>query len=257
MTRRSSIFHYVAAPGPRYLMRLSLVEQLIRSIPQPIANFAEIGPGQGDIGLYLAATLPGATGDLIEFSEQSVETLRRRTAGVTALTVLEGDFRSMEARPAYDLIVACEVFEHLDDDDAAFTAVSRMLRPGGYFLLSVPAFMRKWQAADEYAGHFRRYERDDLSSKLEAAQLRILKLWCYGFPVTHLLALPYRLYYGRQLRERPLPKAEATKRSGIERSHARRLGVLPVSALMRPFFLLQNLVKTTDIGDGYLVLARK
>ena len=238
-------------------MRLNLVEQLIRSVPGPVARFAEIGPGQGDTSLFLATTMPGAKGDLIEFSEQSVAALRQRTANVTALTVVESDFRFRETGPVYDLVVACEVFEHIADDDTAFEAVSRMLRPGGYFLLSVPAFMHKWQAADEYAGHFRRYEHAELVDKLGSARLHIVKLWCYGFPVTHLLALPYRVYYGRQLHRRPLPKTEATKRSGIERSHAHRLGTLPVSTLMKPFFLLQDLVKTTGIGDGYLVLARK
>ncbi|MDA8363522.1 MAG: class I SAM-dependent methyltransferase [Gammaproteobacteria bacterium] len=257
MTAPASIFHFVSAPGPRYLMRLRLVEQLLRSIPGPVSRFAEIGPGQGDIGLFLAATLPDATGDLIEFSEHSAAVLRQRTAGQAALTVREGDFRSMEIGPTYDLVVACEVFEHIEDDATAFDAVSSMLRPGGHLLLSVPAFMRKWQAADEYAGHFRRYEYDELSRKLAAARLQTITLWCYGFPVTHLLALPYRIYYGRQLRRRPLPQAEATKRSGSERSHARRLGVLPVPALMKPFFLLQDLVKGAGIGDGYLVLARR
>ena len=257
MTATTSIFHFVSAPGPRYLMRLRLVEQLLRRIPGPISRFAEIGPGQGDVGLFLAATLPGATGDLIEISEQSAAALRQRTAGQANLAVREGDFRSMDTGATYDLVVACEVFEHIEDDSSAFEAVSSMLRPGGHLLLSVPAFMHKWQAADDYAGHFRRYECDELACKLTAARMQTITLWCYGFPVTHLLALPYRIYYGRQRRRCPLPKAEATKRSGSERSHARRLGVLPVPALMKPLFLLQDLVKGAGIGDGYLVLARR
>ncbi len=252
-----SIFRHVTAPAPRYMMRLALVEKLIRGISEPIQRFAEIGPGLGDTSLFLAALYPEAKGDLIELSEESATILKQRITNVPRLSVLTGDFREIATRVSYDLIIACEVFEHLEDDDSAFDAVSRLLRPDGYFLLSVPAFMRKWQAADEYAGHFRRYERDQLARKLVSHELRIEKMWCYGFPATHLLALPYRIYYGNQLRNHPLPKAEATKRSGAERSLARMFNQFPISTLMSPFFLLQNTVKATNIGDGYLVLARR
>ena len=252
-----SIFRHVAAPAPRYMMRLALVEKLICRISEPVVRFAEIGPGLGDTSLFLSEMFPEAKGDLIELSGESASLLELRTASINGLSVLNGDFRDLPLQDGYDLVIACEVFEHLQNDDSAFDAVNRLLKPGGYFLLSVPAFMHKWQAADEYAGHFRRYERDQLAQKLVTRKLDIHEFWCYGFPVTHLLALPYRIYYNKQLRDRPLPKTEATKRSGAERSLARKLNRLPISTLMSPFFFLQNMVKATNVGDGYLVLARK
>ena len=257
MTPNNSIFQFVTTPAPRYMMRLSLVQRLIRSISTPVRRFAEIGPGLGDTALFLAQEFPESRGNLIEFSEDSVEYLRRRTVGSTRLSVASGDFREFPGSEIYDLVVACEVLEHLEDDTSAFRAVNRMLRPGGYFLLSVPAFMRKWQAVDQYAGHFRRYEREELVQQLTASQLQIVKFWCYGFPITQIMALPRELYYKKRLRDQPLSKIDATKRSGIDKSAARKFHRLPAATLMSPFFLLQDLMKNTNIGDGYIVLARK
>ena len=183
--------------------------------------------------------------------------LRRRMARNQSQSVATGDFRELKPVELYDLVVACEVFEHIQDDVSAFEAVRRLLQPGGFFVFSVPAFMSKWGAADQYAGHFRRYERADILSRFNQHGFEIEKLWCYGFPVTQLLHIFYQIYYGRQLSRQPLSMMNATKRSGTERSLVSRFSWLPVATLMTPFFLCQNLVKNTDIGDGYLVLARK
>ena len=237
---------------------MNLIERLIHSLPKTISRFAEIGPGLGDTSLFVAQTFPESRGDLFEFSQESVEILKHRTANNSFLSVHSGDFRELDiSSESYDLVIACEVFEHLEDDESAFDTVRRMLRPGGYILLSVPAFMRKWQGADEYAGHFRSYERDELMGKFARIGMRIHKMWCYGFPVTQLLSVPYRIYYGRQLRANPLPKAESTKRSGSERTVARKFNRDLVVQMMKPLFLLQSLAKSTNIGDGYLVLAQK
>lgn len=39
-----------------------------------------------------------------------------------------------------DAVTACDVLEHVPDRDAAAAAITRMLRPGGYFLMVVPVY---------------------------------------------------------------------------------------------------------------------
>ncbi|MBC3640926.1 hypothetical protein H8J56_27620, partial [Klebsiella sp. Kps] len=67
----------------------------------------------------------------------------------------------------------------------------------------------------------------------------------------------YKLYYGALLKKAPLDMQASTKRSGTERSLVSRFAWLPVTKLMAPLFLCQHLVRRGNIGDGYLVLARK
>jgi SAM-dependent methyltransferase len=43
---------------------------------------------------------------------------------------------------SYDFVIADQIFEHLADPNAAASSVYRMVRPGGYFLISTPFLLR-------------------------------------------------------------------------------------------------------------------
>lgn len=239
-------------------MRLALVARFIETLaPEAVARFLEIGPGMGDVSLFLARRFPAACGDLIDFSPECTNLLRARFRDHPRLTVLDGDFRQRNVGHGYDLVVACEVFEHLDNDASAFAAVNDCLRVGGKLLLSVPAFMRKWEHGDDYAGHYRRYERNELVTKLTRSGFTIERLWCYGFPINTLLYPLHQIYYRRRLSQGAQDKVVATQRSGVDRALARRLRRLPWVLMMQPFFFCQDRFKDTDMGDGFLVLANK
>lgn len=237
-------------------MRLALLERLILSLP-PLKRFLEIGPGRGDVSLFLADTFDTAIGDLAEISEESAAVIEERTFGQDRLTLLVQDFRDLDRCQQYDLIIACEVFEHIKDDEEAFQAVSELMAPGGYFIFSAPSSPENWRFADDYAGHFRRYSRPEVCDKFQRHGLNLLALWSYGFPVTHMMRPLSEYYYRRKLQEAKLEKLAATKRSGYDRSLALQFRNFPLAPLMRPFFLLQHLFKETDIGDGYIILGKK
>ncbi len=61
-----------------------------------------------------------------------------------------------------DAVVAFDVLEHIEDDEAAVREIHRVLRPGGLALIAVPADPRLWSAHDEAVGHVRRYTRPEL-----------------------------------------------------------------------------------------------
>lgn len=254
---RGSIFDFLVTPAPRYLMRLALIEQLVMRLPTGVRSFLEIGPGMGDTSLYLSRRFPEADGALLDFSDDCIDILRHRTSNNSRLQLMTGDFMDMSREQHYDLIVACEVLEHIPDDKAALGIISELLSPGGYFIFSAPAFMQKWQHVDEYAGHYRRYERAELIEKFTASGLHIDTMWCFGFPITQLLYPVRELYYSMSRRGQHISKEDATKRSGIDRPLVGRTRAILLAHLLRPFYFLQNCVKHTDLGDGFLVLAQK
>jgi SAM-dependent methyltransferase len=57
----------------------------------------------------------------------------------------------------YDLIAILDVMEHLDDDLAALKALHSKLKPGGWLLVTVPAYQFLWSQHDEINQHKRRY----------------------------------------------------------------------------------------------------
>lgn len=62
----------------------------------------------------------------------------------------------------FDLVAALDVLEHLDDDAATLEALHDQLHPGGWLVLTVPAFSFLWSRHDEKHHHKRRYRKAGL-----------------------------------------------------------------------------------------------
>jgi SAM-dependent methyltransferase len=79
-----------------------------------------------------------------------------------------------------DLVVAFDLLEHVVEDDQVLCEVSRVLRPGGWFFVAVPADMALWSAHDEAVGHVRRYTRDGLTDLVASAGLHVDDVWSWN-----------------------------------------------------------------------------
>jgi|SRR5579862_41273 len=73
-------------------------------------------------------------------------------------------------------LVGLDVFEHIEQDSAAFEEAFRVLAPGGILVLSVPAFQRLWGPHDVALMHYRRYTRRCLKDRLNKAGFRIERI---------------------------------------------------------------------------------
>ncbi|MEU5883697.1 class I SAM-dependent methyltransferase [Spirillospora sp. NPDC047279] len=76
-----------------------------------------------------------------------------------------------------DLALALNVLEHVEDDAAATAEITRVLRPGGTALVSVPCDMRLWSTHDVALGRVRRYTRQSLTDTLADAGLALDRVW--------------------------------------------------------------------------------
>jgi SAM-dependent methyltransferase len=62
----------------------------------------------------------------------------------------------------FDLITCLDVIEHTPDDRATLRELRRVCRPGGWLLVTVPAYQALWSLHDEANHHYRRYSRSGL-----------------------------------------------------------------------------------------------
>ena len=91
----------------------------------------------------------------------------------TLRPLVQGSIEEPSFGGAFDLIGAFDVIEHLDDDLNVLRSVRAMLKPRGVLLLTVPAHQSLWSYFDEVSHHRRRYEPNELCTKLNGTGYRV------------------------------------------------------------------------------------
>ena len=89
----------------------------------------------------------------------------------------------------FDLIVLLDVLEHVRDDRQALAALFERLKPGGWLLLTVPAFDWMWSQHDETHHHHSRYAKQQLRKLVNNTGLRIHKASYFNFWLFPLIAM--------------------------------------------------------------------
>lgn len=243
-------------PAPSFLLRRDRVLRLLADSSPGL--LLEIGCGAGTL--------------LHELSRRGFECEAMETSAVAreiANYVNLGE-ASIHSTPQphweakFDYLLSFEVLEHIEDDAHALALWYSWLKPGGTMILSVPAHMKKWTVSDIWAGHYRRYEMQQLVELITASGFSIESVETYGFPLSNAL-LPLRArIHARELARRESisnNRARNNDMSGVERSAESRLYPLlqsfPGVMAMRLALFLQKMSAKKDWGTGYLLFARK
>lgn len=82
----------------------------------------------------------------------------------------------VEVVASADLVLLCDVLEHIEDHEGFFRSLISTMKPGAHLLTTVPADPRLWSPHDEVYGHYRRYTRAALAGVWEGlpAEVRLL-----------------------------------------------------------------------------------
>ncbi len=134
----------------------------------------DLGCGTGSFAAEIAR--PGLRVLALDLRQEGL--IRLKAAAVSVLAA-RSDVQALPvSSEAVDLVLALDVLEHTDDD-LSLTEVSRILKPGGMVVLTVPAMPSLWSARDEEAGHRRRYTRRSLVGLVRRAGLELLDVRFY------------------------------------------------------------------------------
>ncbi|HUO70881.1 MAG TPA: methyltransferase domain-containing protein [Solirubrobacteraceae bacterium] len=140
-----------------YRGRRRIIRAELDRLPLPAgAEVLDAGCGSG-------RTLQELTGyghvSGIELSPEAAEMARGRGG----FDVRIGRLEELPWDPAtFDLITCLDVIEHTPDDRATLRELRRVCKPGGWLLVTVPAYQALWSQHDEANHHFRRYARGTL-----------------------------------------------------------------------------------------------
>jgi len=142
-----------------------------------IGNVLDIGCGTGNIlkilgGLY-SLNLFG-----VDISKKAIEYCKIRNLKNVYLANAENlPFESNQ----FDLILALDVIEHLQNPFKTISELYRVGRNGCFIIITVPSFQKLYSTHDISLGHIKRYNKVDLLQLINSVPIIIEKLSYYNF----------------------------------------------------------------------------
>jgi SAM-dependent methyltransferase len=181
--------------------RRRILDDLLARLDPPLppgARALDVGCGTGANGPVLAARAALAIG--LDASAIPLGLGHSRDGHAARL---RGDAARLPfPSGTFDLVVALDVLEHLDDDVAAARELHRVLRPGAAAIVFVPALPILWGLQDQVSHHRRRYRRAQLEAVISGSGLHIQRSTFFNsflFPPILATRMLMRLFPPRHL----------------------------------------------------------
>jgi len=166
---------------------------LVNSVLPRSGRQLEVAPG-------LRPRLPIENTQFVDISAPALAVLRAHGASVMLGLVSSLPF----AAASFDLVCTLDIVEHVDDDDAALSEIARVAAPDAVLLLSAPLHASRWTAFDDFVGHRRRYEPQDLLTKLARHGLSVERSGVYGMQPRSSKLLDFGMWWLIHHRERAM-----------------------------------------------------
>ena len=84
-----------------------------------------------------------------------------------------GDLNEFKSDIKFDLATNFDVLEHIQEDEKFLSDLRKFLIPGGYVLVTIPAYRFLWSGLDEVLGHKRRYTKKEICRKFRRSGYEI------------------------------------------------------------------------------------
>ena len=154
-------------------------------LPTGKTKFLEIGCGTGDFIQQIVQN-----GNLeITGSEIYLKGLLYAKKNLPNVDFIQFDVTQGVVGEEFDIIVAFDVLEHIEDDVAAISNISKMLDKEGCLIITVPQHMFLWSNLDEIVKHKRRYSRRELVKKLQENGFNISYVTSFVFVLFPLMLI--------------------------------------------------------------------
>lgn len=123
--------------------QIGVMMSILKSRPEPVENFLDLGCGDGILGAALLGTYPSSRGVLADFSEPMLEQARTQLADYASqLTFINLDYgdprwvNEMQTSAPFDAIVSGYSIHHQPDGrkQSLYEEIFSLLRPGGWFV---------------------------------------------------------------------------------------------------------------------------
>jgi SAM-dependent methyltransferase len=158
--------------------------QYSRIAPYVGRRVCEIGSGIGNMSARLLST-DREVAVLTDTDDYYLSVLRQTFASsprvfVERLTLPDARAGERFRRYELDTVVALNVIEHIEDDAGAIRTIADLLRPGGRFVMLVPALPALHGTLDQELGHYRRYTARSVADRLRSGGFKVDRIFYFN-----------------------------------------------------------------------------
>jgi SAM-dependent methyltransferase len=146
---------------------------LYSMIPRHGTSILDVGSGSGTIFQFLNIYYINIY--LSDISKYHVKKLKKFYQNKN-VDILLLDAQNFSLSKTVDTISACDIIEHLPDDQKAINNFYNNLKPGGKIFISTAALPSLYGARDKRFGHYKRYTKKELFDMLKTAGFKNIKI---------------------------------------------------------------------------------
>ncbi len=168
-------------------------ESILPFVEPPVL---EIGAGIGNLSALFVNKTPITLTDL---ESEFVKVLQNKFDDKEKVNVRKFDISKSPDSTIinkYNTVISVNVLEHIEDDLKALINLKKTLKKNGKIIMLVPAKKKAFSRLDKELGHFRRYEKEELSQLLSSAGFKVEKI--HFFNIVGLLTWVTRNYLTSQ-----------------------------------------------------------
>jgi len=195
--------------------RNSVIVEVIRKFPPPGGEYLlDVGGGNGFVASAIEKN--GINAIIVEPGRTGILNAKKRGVNNLVCSSLE-DLQIKESSiPAIGLF---DVLEHIEKDKDFLAQIYKILKFEGRIYLTVPAYNFLWSGEDIYAGHYRRYNLDTITTIFEEAGFYI-EYKTYFFSI-----LPVAVFFFRSLLFKIGLKKKGNNFNNQVNEHSTRKGI--------------------------------
>lgn len=184
--------------GKDLISRSQYNDPLMRHLTEVVARELPSGRGKTllDVGCGAGRTALAAGGKgyrvlgidaepkVIEIANQlATDLVEFKVADITKIKLANNN--------KFDVVVCCEVIEHVSNPQRLLKAASDALKETGLFVLTTPNDMGQWSILDDYGEHLTRFNKADLEKLFSSVGLEIKKMYTIGWPFMRFVVWTY------------------------------------------------------------------